>query len=72
MVILENALILLLRLSGLGDFDSSRTSNRRFFCAGPAGAVLTLFFFFLVGSGINAPGTKSESESTSVVCVAEI
>lgn len=66
---LEDAL--LLRLSGLGDF--SRISNRRFFRAGLAGEVLTFFFFFFsVGSGMNAPGAKSESESTSVVCVAAI
>ena len=67
MMILEDAL--LLRLSGLDDF--SRTSNRRFFRACPAGEVLTVFFF-VVGSGTNAPGAKSESESTSVVWVAVI
>lgn len=56
----------LARLSGLGDFSS--TSKRRFFRADPAREVLTCFlFFFLVGSGTNTPGTKSESESTSVV-----
>jgi len=66
-MILEDAL--LLRFSGLGKF--SRISKRRFFRAGPAGEVLT-FFFFLVGSGTNAPGAKSESESTSVVYVVAI
>lgn len=58
MMILEGALLLC--FLGFGD-DFSRTSKRRFF----PGEVLT--FFFLVGSGTNTPGAKSESESTSVV-----
>ena len=62
MMILEDALFLC--LLGLGDF--SRTSKRRFFL----GEVPT--FFFLVGSGTNTPGAKSESESTSVVYVTAI
>ena len=64
MMILEDPLALLFCFLGLGDF--SKTSKRRFF----PGEVLT--FFFLLGSGINAPGAKSESESTSVVCVTAI
>jgi hypothetical protein len=63
MTILEDALLLC--LLGLGDFSLSRTSKRRFFPE-----VLT--FFFLVGSGTNTPGAKSESESTSVVYVTAI
>ena len=63
-MILEDALALLLYFLGLGDF--SKTSIRRFF----PGEVLT--FFFLVGSGTNAPGKKSESESTSVAYVTAI
>lgn len=62
MMMLEN--IHLPRFSGLRGF--SRTSKRRFFRGEPAGEVLTCFLFFLVGSGTNAPGIKSESESTSV------
>lgn len=58
-MILEVALPLLLNFLGLGDF--SKTSKRRFFPE----EVFT--FFFLVGSGTNTPGAKSESESTSVV-----
>ena len=60
-MILDDALLMC--FLGLGDF--SRTSKRRFF----PGEVLT---FFLVGSGTNAPGAKSESESTSVLYVTEI
>jgi hypothetical protein len=56
--ILEDALPLFMCFLGLGDF--SKTSKRRFFPA-------DFTFFFLVVSGINAPGAKSESESTSVV-----
>ena len=62
MMILEDTLFL--RFLGLGDF--SRTSKRRFFPE----EVLT--FFFLVVSGTNAPGAKSESESTSAVYVTAI
>lgn len=64
----EDALVL--DLSGLGDF--SRAFKRRFFRVGPAEEVLAFFIFFLVGSGTNAPGVKSESESTSVVYIAAI
>ena len=67
-MILEVALPLLLNFLGLGDF--SKTSKRRFFRAGPAVEVLT--FFFLVDSGTNAPGVKSESESTSMAYVVAI
>lgn len=63
-MILEDALALLFCFLGLGDF--SKTSKHRFF----PDEVLT--FFFLVGSGTNAPGAKSESESTSVAYVTEI
>ena len=63
MMILGDALPLLLCFLGLGDF--SKTSKHRFFPA----EVLT--FFFLVGSGTNTPGAKSESESTSVMYITD-